>query len=464
MSRKRWIRHPFVSVKQWRSEKRLVRAAADSKAAPPLREFVYLDAVSLHSLLVSQNATIPHEVTQAISRADEAEMSGSIGAKIGSEVIGGAAQLESSARYQTSNSNSMQSSRKAVIQTLFKELRELPLDFKFAARMEAPPRLNAIESIANAKYSEGVEAGSALLRGALIEVEVTLAVDPVFKLGTMMTEWSAMADEFPAMFGNQGLLGFLRDSEPIVKVLDRFLAGLIPIKATATNYLVAEVDGKEYVVHASAVEGYDLNTRPLRIAGVTEHIGYWKDIRRVLFSDARFTILGRIARDGIHKTWTPVKLADLFSDVAPDFVNQINAIRSPSASDSSNGAQGAQQVAFGQALEIYKTSIFPVDVEWTEPNEAAFLAVKAKYLNGATDASAQRQAFDEVRESISRTLELDPISPEFDLKARQDARAIAGLVLFPSFATDTSSGASTQLAEESPDERLLDVEVIAIYW
>lgn len=159
-----------------------------------------------------------------------------------------------------------------------------------------------------------------------MEIDVTLAVDPVFKLGSMMSEWTGMAADWPDMFSAHGALGFLRGVQPIMKVLDRFLAGLIPIKATAVSHVVVEYHDHEYVVRSEAVEGLDLPALPLRIVGVTEHLGYWKDIRRVLFSEGRFTMLCRIARDGIHASWTPVKLADLFSDVAPGLVDQINSI------------------------------------------------------------------------------------------------------------------------------------------
>lgn len=465
MSRRSWFRHPISSFKGWRAEKRLEAAADETKSSPPLREFVYLDAVSLHSLLVSQNATIPNEVSQAISRADEAELAGTVSTKMGSELVGGAAQAETSTRYQTSNSNSTQSSRKAVIQTLFKELRELPLDFKLADRSRPPTPLKNLEAIPQTDDTRAVEAASAFKRGTLVEVEVTLAVDPVFKLGAMMTEWSAMADEFPAMFGNHGVLDFLRDSEPIMKVLDRFLAGLIPIKATATNYVVAAVDGKEYVVHKAAVEGLPVDTRALRIAGVTEHIGYWKDVRRVLFSDAEFTILGRVARDGIHEKWTPVKLADLFSEVVPGFVDQINAIRSPSASDTGNTTQQKQQVALGRALEEYKMAIIPNGSPWRTEDEEVFQAIKHAHTTGATDAVVQRRAFDAVRDVVLDTLALGPMGADVDLELRQSARAAAGLELFPSFAVSYSQATpSTPEIKDRPDERLLDVEVIAIYW
>lgn len=459
MPRKSWFQG-------WRKRRRNEQAAEETKQNAPLREFVYLDAVSLHSLLVSQNATIPNEISQAISRADEAELTGMVGTQVGSDLLGVSAKAETSARYQTSNSNSMQSSRKAVIQTLFKELRELPLDFKLADRHELPRALRDVEAIVTADDPRAVETVEAFTRGTLIEVEVTLAVDPVFKLGAMMNEWTAMADEYPAMFGNQGTLGFLREAEPVMKVLDRFLAGLIPIKATATNHLVVEIDGQKYIAHRSAIEGLEVKTRPLHIVGVTEHIGYWKDIRRVLFSGARFTILCRVARDGIHEHWTPVKLADLFSEVAPDFVHQINAIRSPSAVDVNLSASQAQRNSLGEALRLYKNALLPEDtILWTTEAQAGFESLKDRLELGPVDASAQRRAFDQVRELIINALAIEPPSADTDLAARQQARQRAGLELFPSLTSNlTPSPAKAPKNMDESDERMLDVEVIAIYW
>jgi hypothetical protein len=425
-----------------------------------LREFVYLDAVSLHSLLVSQNATIPSEVSQAISRADEAEITGTVHA----DAL--AVKAETAARYQTSNSNSSQSSRKAVIQTLFKELRDLPLDFKLAAQEAAPKPLKEVALIATAADPDVAESASAFTRGTLVELEVTLAVDPVFKLGAMMTEWSAMADEYPAMFGADGSLGFLREAQPIMKVLDRFLAGLIPIKATAVNHVVVEIDDIRYVVHKAALEGLQVKTWPLNVVGVTEHLGYWRDVRRVLFSEARFTILSRVARDGIHEKWTPVKLADLFSDVAPGFVDQVNAIRTPSVTNSTGTASQSQQIALGEALASYKTKLTGiVGAEWPSEAEFAFDSLLTQVKGGSTSPAAQRSAFDQVREMVTTELGAPAIDPDLDLEIRQEIRASVGLELFPSLATTFSPPASaSQVAPEQSEERMIDVEVIAIYW
>lgn len=466
MPRRRWLRHPVNSFKAWREHRGRRTRADEVRRELPLREFVYLDAVSLHSLLVSQTETIPEAITRAISRADEAELIGTMGGSIGSELVG-TAEATASARYQTSNSDSTQSSRKAVIQTLFKELRELPLDFKLVTPSQAPSPFDKVSEISKAKPPVADEAGT-FTRGTLVEVEVELAVDPVFKLGAMMNEWSAMADDFPGMFANHGTLGFLRESAPIMKVLDRFLAGLIPIKATAAHYVVVEVEGVEYVVHKSAVVGLQLKERPLRITGVTEHLGFWKDVRRVLFSEARFTMLCRVARDGLHDKWTPVKLADLFSEVAPGFVDQINAVRSPTAADAVGGSPQATNISMAEALVRYKDAISSTDAHWPDDDTRSFAMLVAGLSAGPTDAASQRDAFDRVRDFAFARMSEPVLSPEDDLRARQEARAVAGLELFPApslvVAPTTPEAPQSKRGDAAIEERILDTEVIAIYW
>ncbi|NKX93960.1 hypothetical protein HF995_11885 [Sanguibacter hominis ATCC BAA-789] len=464
MSLKSSVRHPVKSFKQWLVHRRLKTNAEQVRRELPLREFVYLDAVSLHSLLVSQTDTIPEAITQAISRADEAERIGTVGASVGSELIG-KAESQVSARYQTSNSDSTQSSRKAVIQTLFKELRELPLDFRLVAPADSPEQFATFEEVAKAKPNIADRAVS-FSRGTLLEVEVVLAVDPVFKLGAMMNEWSAMADDFPGMFANHGTLGFLRESAPIMKVLDRFLAGLIPIKATAVNYVVVTVAGVEYVAHKDAVAGLGIDAKPLRITGVTEHLGFWKDVRRVLFSEARFNMLCRVSRDGLHDKWTPVKLADLFSEVAPGFVDQINAVRSPTAADGPVGSAQAQGPVIADALVRYRDAIVPGTAICTDETNRAFVRLVAQISTGSTDAVAQREGFDLVREFAETHMGAQTPTPEDDLRARREARAAAGLELFPTPALSIAAptpGPPEQTTDRT-DERILDTEIIAIYW
>jgi len=259
----------------------------------------------------------------------------------------------------------------------------------------------------------------------------------------------------------------LREAEPVNKVLQRLLAGLIPIRAKAVGYSVIAVNGHEYVVHNDAIANLEVERRPLEVVGVTEHLGYWKDIRRVLFSSGRFTMLCRVSRDGLQNTWTPVKLADLFSEVAPSLVDQINAgSRAGLSGMSTSTTDNTQSEALGRALSIYKDKLLSVSgSELSTAAEAELIVAIAERKTGATSPSRQRQAFAEVREIINRGSGELAVEGDADLRARQEARDEAGLPLFPSLNVQPLAA---QLSAPEPSsekgERLLDVEVVAIYW
>jgi hypothetical protein len=451
--------------KNWRARRKRAQAVAEVPEKRPLREFVYLDEVSLRSLLVSQKDTIPEEVSRAISIAEEAELTGKVSA--GVTTVG---KAEAGARYQTSNSSTVQSSRKAIVQTLFKELRdEKDLDYVLVVRTKPVQRFKSANEIPNTVGSDSAVPASRFERGALVEIEVTLEVDPVFRLGTLISEFTAMAEEVPAMFEQSGEAGqsMLREAQPVNKFLQRLLAGLIPIRAQAACYSVVAAGGREYVVHNDAIADLDVERHPLQVVGVTEHLGYWKDIRRVLFSSGRFTVLCRVSRDGLQKTWTPVKLADLFREVAPSLVDQISETSRASMSGmSAPAADDAHSEALGRALSLYKNK--PPSISGSKLStiaEEKLAATIAETTTRTVSPSKQRQAFATVRDLVNASIGESVPEGDADLRIRQEAREEAKLPLFPSLeARSLAPPQHMPTSSDDRDERLLDVEVVAIYW
>jgi len=421
---------------------------------------VYLDEVSLTSLLVSQRDTIPEHVTSGRSVSEQAEIS----AKASVDAV--AAKAESATRYQTANSSSVESSRKAVVQTLFNELRDdakLPMALHDDA---VGPVSIPVDSATEDGGHRGWR-GEDLLRGQLIELEVILEVDPVFKLGTMVSEFSGMAAEYPQMAGPAGL-AMLDEIEPVKKVLDRLLAGLIPIRATACNYVVATLDGHEYVVRSSTASALGVPVRPLEVVGVTEHIGYWKDIRRVLFSSGQFKLLCRVARPGLHETWTPVKVAHLFGDVAPSLVEQIDTLSKAGTTGLDGLGSGQTHLALVRALAAYADQIASMTNQGLRPSAAVELIEIAARTSDEASPSAQRQAFAAVRELIVSGNPDNAPTPEQDLDARRIARQLAGLPVLPGGSVvATADSTPEHVADAPPDTdvpKLIDVEIVAIYW
>lgn len=449
-----------MSLKSWwqgRKSRRRLRAAEKSSGPPkPLREFVYLDEVSLQSLLVSQNDTIPEQVTSAISFAEQAELS----AKIKADAV--AVKSEVGSRYQTTNSNSVQSSRKAIVQTLFNEFRDASVVYGIREGSEQAPVAASLDEIPSLA-GEFVKSEAELRRGSLVEISVTLDADDVFKLGTMVTEFSEMANDFPEMAGPQGL-AVLREIEPMTRVIDRLLAGLIPIRATAVNHCVVSLSGTDYVVHKDVVRDLDVDTRPLVVVGVTEHVGYWKDIRRVLFSGGEFTVLCRLGRSGLQDSWTAVKLADLFSDVAPAFVEQMSSIGRIGMEAAALPGPAQAVSPIHDALTVYCENLVVHVGEGAVGLDADEIDELAAGVGASTSPTAQRQAFLAAKRAL---IERNPdlaITDAEDLLARQDARQAAGLAVLPVGQSTAQEPSTPPAPGDRKDERLLDVEVIALYW
>jgi hypothetical protein len=161
---------------------------------PDLREFVYLDEVSLRSLLSSQKGGVTDSTSEQATDASEAALVGTLG--VSSPLI---AKAEIESRYQTSNSSTIQTSRKATVQSWFRELHEI----KGLRLIELVKSSKAAKDLAELKgvgEPSLLAAAEELQRGTLVEYRVRLSADPVFHLGTMVSEFTGMAEDYPEMF------------------------------------------------------------------------------------------------------------------------------------------------------------------------------------------------------------------------------------------------------------------------
>lgn len=451
------------SWNRWRAKARTAKARAKAPKAP-LREFVYLDEVSLRSLLSSQLG----EMTDSKSEQNVDAFSADIGSKIAADAQIAKAELTS--KFQTSNSSTLQTSRKATVQSWFREFHALP-GLRLVEPRTGVLAATDVENLVSLPDTSVVVPAVALERGSLVEFRVELAADPVFHLGTMVSEFTGMIEDFPKLFQAQNAAETIKEIEPVNKILQRLLAGLIPVRGRAIDHVVVSIGNAEYVVHRAACAGLGLDERPLEIVGVTEHLAYWKDIRRVLFSGGVFTVLCRISKDGLHDSWTPVKLADLFQRLAPDLVNQINfAGKLPfmivPAAAPAPVAEQPSATRLRRALQTYATLCIE------ERGGGPLSEQQAMGLSGAIDQAAglsdtvsgQRMAFQLVEDALWRGAD-DAIDPARNLALRNTARVSAGLSLFPSLDRDEpKSQPPREWVEPEDAPRILDVEVVAIYW
>lgn len=428
----------------------------------PLREFIYLDEVSLRSLLSSQTGEIKESVSEQSQTAALGELSLKLAGSVPLTAKG-----EATSRFQTSNSSTLQTSRKATVQSWFRDLHDRS-ELRLISPMDGVEPLRRVQDLGGLDPSIAAP-GSSFARGSLVEFRVRLAAHPVFHLTTMMTEFTGMTDDYGELIPDGSRTDFAQIA-PMVKVLQRLMAGLIPISAEAVDYVVLEHDEADYIVHRDAAAGLSLETRPLKIMGVTDHEAYWKDLRRVLFTESTFTMLCRIARPGIQRDWTPVKLVDVFNMMAPDFARQISLVwRAPFSADRTvapveisppDSAFKAALIHYGEALLAPRRAKIPP--ERLEAVEGPLAALIDRLQRQTMTVSDQKSAFWSVRSFLSKEAGVR-VAAARDIVLREQARSAAGLSLFPRL---NPPAAQLIPAAMMPDEdsRLLDVEVVAIYW
>lgn len=108
---------PFKRIRAWRHRRGRTRETRKQPGTP--REFVYLDEVSVYSLLASRKGAIVTEFTES--------QTASLNSEVGSSMGGGfrGDQSRGKSRVETAQSRTSQVLRKAIVQTSFKELHDL---------------------------------------------------------------------------------------------------------------------------------------------------------------------------------------------------------------------------------------------------------------------------------------------------------------------------------------------------
>lgn len=428
----------------------------------PLREFIYLDEVSLRSLLSSKNGEMTESTLKESAKSFEEESRSSAIFEIPT-----IAKAESSSRFQTRNSSSLQTAKKATVQSWFRELDKINGIRLIETVQQVSAFLSSDEIKTCDNYSVSIDSAK-LRRGEMAEFRVRLSADPIFHLVTLVSEFKGMAEDYPDMMSNNGGFSQLREIEAISKVLQRLLAGLIPVRAEVLDYVTVEVAGADYLVHVDALNGLEIERKPVEIVCVTELDAYWKDIRRVLFSGAEFTMLCRIAKTGMQKKWTPIKLTDLLKGLVPDLPEQL-AVASQLLFDPAQRpqSQGDSEAALRTALTSYSTSFLEVaGTEATISDRMDIEELIAALELKDQSATTQKRAFSLIGKHLSR-LTTAAIDAEADLKLRECARQVAGLGHLG--AVDFTPASQSEVSVEEPQEvaqpkQFLDVEVVAMYW
>jgi hypothetical protein len=417
----------------------------------PLREFVYLDEVSVISLVASRRGAVPEAVTRSESARDTADLNSKIA------VNAGVLKSDVGSKLGSETTKGVTTVAKSIVQSTFKDLHEIEAD---RLTLKAPPP--DAEQPKAGSLDDLIRLASSLRRGDPIEVEVELSADPLFRLRTAISEGLVLMDDVGDIAG----VGDheLAEVQRLSQVLERPLSGLVPLQGRLVDYQILGSGDYELIVHRRLVEALDLPAQELTVVGVASRELFWKDLRRVLFVGAQYTVFCRIARPGLQRQWNPVKLAEVMSELAPNLEDQLQqlvvqiqgAIRGAAQGDDARGGREAMML---NALTSYaEAAAASRDTTVSMPEFEAAGVLDDTQLAKHTDVETWREPFAVATDVLRERFDIE-LSAEEAQELRWAAVLRAGLVdgLGP-------AGTSQVMAVTTSDRRLIEVEPVAIYW
>ena len=309
-------------------------------------------------------------------------------------------------------------------------------------------------------------------RGELLEVAVELEADPIFRMASIITTFRELMEDNEHLFGNE-ITAQLPQMRSMAQILEGLLVGLVPIRGRLVDYKSTQIGGCDVLVHRLLLEQMPPDTRPkaypVFVVGVTQRDLFWKDIRRVLFSQAQYTVFCRLAISGLADRWHPVKVADVLAGLSPEFDELIREF-SERAGQAMTATVGTSPTLIGQD-EQSGTDIIKAYVEVLVTHHAGTLnpdvtddmiqSISLKH-DWLSSVDGRRAVFSKVTQRVDEALGVET-SGEVAYKLRDAAMHNAGLA--GAHAPQASSASGHDAAPvPSGHERFLDAEIIAIYW
>ena len=454
--------HRFV---QWVTRRRHGRPSAPFK--DQLREFVYLDEVSVYSLLASRRGGIATEFTESQTASLNAEVGGGVG-------VTGAGF---GASVSSSQAQGSQVLRKATIQTSFKELYDIEQEglALSCTPLEPAPSIETLakleEWFSRRRGHPWVVDPSAIGRGELFEVEVQIEPEPIFRAVAIISTISKIIEENTVLF-DQADLPQLAMTRAVTQVLDSLLAGLVPIRGRLLEYQALTLDGQQVLVHKSIIDGLkraeELTLHPVFVVGVTEGGSFWKDVRTVVFSAGRHTMFCRLAESSLAETWRPLKIVEMLASVAPQLsvaIDEFGRVSVPAMRDAAERAADSPPAADSKPLLALWQYVASFSAHHDRAPSADSIVAIAKAAppqdDWLTTVDGRRAVFGEVTRLLEEEFGTET-SGDVVYELREQALAAAGLPLLPN--GPRPSVAAEPSPEMSRSERFLEAEIVAIYW
>lgn len=422
---------------------RLQRWLANSQF-DDLREFVYLDEISVRSLLAStgEGGIVSETVDEEVRRRRS-------GSSAGGSVSAGPASVNAKVSEESEHQRTTVETRNYdLIQSKFTKLYKSDVVEKKLSLDQIPDEDESVDD----PFS-GL-ATTELARGDVVELRVNISANLLFRLYRTI-------DYFAEAFENQ----VDSETEEMLELIGSSLGNRIPVVGKAVDYKVVEKED-EKKIKCSAELGNDEaeDAEDLEVVTLLNLDSLWVDPIQTLFNNDRFVVYCRVEDVDIDR-WYPLKVTraiNSLSKPAAENLNQefergLQEVRRQLSEFQNFTDWSTDSIAqWSQDIQQYTKSLeeeYGQDVSEDEQEQLIIEAMRAVDVGDEVSQTAQRKKiFDAYTDSFIEMFDLDPIGVEKRQQLRSDTPA-TGEVINQNDKLDGSSNVFR-----------IEAKTVAMYW
>jgi len=332
-----------------------------------LREFVYLDEISVRSLLAStgEGGIVSETVDEEVRRRRS-------GSSAGGSVSAGPASVNAKVSEESEYQRTTVETRNYdLIQSKFTKLYKSDVVEKKLSLDQIPAEDKSVDD----PFSGLV--ASELARGDVVELRVNISANLLFRLYRTI-------DYFADAFENQ----IDSETEEILELIGNSLGNRIPVVGKAVDYKVVEKED-EKTIKRSAELGNDKmeDAEDLEVVTLLNLDSLWVDPIQTLFNNDRFVVYCRVEDVDIDR-WYPLKVT-----------RAINSLSKPAAENLNQEFERGLQEVRGQLSEIQNFTDWSTDsvAQWNRDIQQYSESLKDEYCQDVSEDEQEQLIVDAMR-------------------------------------------------------------------
>jgi len=407
-----------------------------------LREFVYLDEISVRSLLAStgEGGIVSETVDEEMRRRRS-------GSSAGGSVSAGPASVNASVSEEREHRETKIETRNYdLIQSKFTRLYKSGVVEKQLSLDQIPTGDESAE-----EQFSGLTV-SDLERGDVVEIRVNLSANLLFRLYRTI-------DYFAEAFEDQ----IDSETEEMLELIGNSLGNRIPVVGKAVDYKVvdSEEDGK--TIKRSCELSSEEDGEDLEVVTLLNLDSLWVDPIQTLFSNDRFVFYCRVEDKDIDR-WYPLKVTRAINSLSEPTAQELNRefrqgleqARSQLSELQNFTDWSADSAAkWEQDIQQYTESLedeYGQDVSDDEQEQLILEAMGTIDLGDEVSNTAQRKkVLNAYTDAFIQMFELDPIDDHKRQELRPDA-------------TNSAQGSDVVSSADEDDVFRIEAKTVAMYW